>query len=806
MGIAPERSRAWLRREPTPLRGVPAIWYRVRADLRGRRVQTASVILVIALATLLVGLGLVALDSIRAPFDRMFTQLNGAHLWVRVAAHPSQAELDAIRTAPNVVGMTDAEEFIYGAMVVDGNREQAYFQSFPTQPRAIGQLLITQGQGLADDDPYGIVVDWPFAERARLRVGDTLAIVTAQGPVAAHIRGFSVDVNHAVGDLSVHGYAYVLRSTLEQLFPEPGQLGGVIGLRLKDPYAIQPTIDTLIERLQALHVSYSFYSGENWLGFRETFGQFSALAATLLLAFGILGLVAAGVIIANLVIGQVLAQQRDLGILKALGFTPGQVTLALVLEYLLVGLVGAVIGLALAALVAPLLLARVGSAQGVPVPPQYNLGAAVLVLLAALLLMALSAALPAWRAGRLRVADVIRPGGATSGRGHARLAGLLLSGGLPLVAALGLRSATARPLRALLVTLTLLVGVLTSVVGLGLVATIHTYVSNPGLQGIFADLSVSPGLYDGQATRQLATSRPEVASSYAVYAASGQLPDGIHTLNTLLTTGDTSRIQRTLSSGRWYHDGAHELTLTTATANKLDVRLGDRLPLIFTTASGQKAPITYTVVGLLPIAFAQNMAFAPLASYTAAVNVPESKLLAGTQYYLTLRPGESAAALAQTLSAQTDERIDVSVLSATPPASITQLQAVMAALSAILMLIAGVSVLNAMLLSTRERFREFGVMKAIGATPRQTLAAVITSAGALALLAVVVGIPLGLWLANAGLNTIARSMGIVDVAVGVNWPALALLAPVTLLVAALGAYLPARGVARISVGDALRYE
>ena len=60
--------------------------------------------------------------------------------------------------------------------------------------------------------------------------------------------------------------------------------------------------------------------------------------------------------------------------------------------------------------------------------------------------------------------------------------------------------------------------------------------------------------------------------------------------------------------------------------------------------------------------------------------------------------------------------------------------------------------------------------------------------------------------ANAGLNAIARSMGVVDVAVGVNWPALALLAPVTLLVAALGAYLPARGVARISVGDALRYE
>jgi putative ABC transport system permease protein len=399
-------------------RGGSAIWYRVRADLRGRRVQTGSVVLIVALSTLLVGLGLVTSDSIRAPFDRLFTQLNGAHLWVRTSAHPSPAELDTVGTTPNVAGITDVEEYIYGAMVVGGNRVQAYFQSFPTQPRTIGRLLITQGHGLSADDPDGVVVDQPFAASAHLHVGDTLSVVTAQGPEPVHIRGLSVDVNHATGDLKLHGYAYVLRPTLEQFFPAPGQLGGVIGLRLRDPYAIQQTINTLVKRFQAVGIGYSFFGGENWLTYRETFGQFSALAATLLMAFGVLGLVAAGVIIANLMIGQVLAQQRDLGILKALGFTPGQVVLALVLQYVLLGLIGAIIGLALAALVAPALLTRVGSAQGVPVPPQYDLGTASLVCLAILLLIALSAALPASRAGRLRVADAVRPGGVVSGRGQ----------------------------------------------------------------------------------------------------------------------------------------------------------------------------------------------------------------------------------------------------------------------------------------------------------------------------------------------------------------------------------------------------
>ena len=105
---------------------------------------------------------------------------------------------------------------------------------------------------------------------------------------------------------------------------------------------------------------------------------------------------------------------------------------------------------------------------------------------------------------------------------------------------------------------------------------------------------------------------------------------------------------------------------------------------------------------------------------------------------------------------------------------------VMGALRAALMLIAAVSELNAMLLSTRERFREFGVFKAIGLTPRQVLASVTTSAAILAGLAVVAGIPLDLWLVTIGLNAIAQSVGLIDVQIGVNWLAVALLVPTTL--------------------------
>jgi len=74
-------------------RSGPAIWYLARADLRGRRLQTGSVVLVVALATVLIGLALAVFGSVQAPYDRLFTQLNGAHLWVYYPAAPTRGSL-----------------------------------------------------------------------------------------------------------------------------------------------------------------------------------------------------------------------------------------------------------------------------------------------------------------------------------------------------------------------------------------------------------------------------------------------------------------------------------------------------------------------------------------------------------------------------------------------------------------------------------------------------------------------------------------------------------------------------------------
>jgi putative ABC transport system permease protein len=787
-------------------RSGPAIWYRVRADLRGRRLSAGSVMLVVALATTLIGLALAVFGSAQAPFDRLFTQLNGAHLWVYYPSAPTQAQIDAVTHAPNVAASTGLEEGTGNAAVLLASQKfDTYLQTFPIQQPAIGQLLITQGHALASNDPDGVIINQQFADAQHLRVGEKVSLVTPQGPARVHVRGLSIDVNQVSGNETTQATIYLLRTTFEHLYPQPDRW--VMGLRLVDPSALGQTTQTILQRLQAQGYSDKTLWDVDWLSYREVFSSSSRLTAILLLSFGIVGLVAAGVIVANLVIGQVLAQQRDLGILKAVGFTPLQLVRTLVLEYLLLGLLGAVAGLVLVGLIAPSLLAALGASLGVPVPPHYDLGTGALMLAGVLLVVAVCAVLPAWRAGLTRIVDAIQPGGALPKGGRARLAGLMFGSGLSVVLALGMRGITARPLRALLVSLTLLLGVMTAVFGLGFGATLDKYAHDPALNGIYSDVYVSPAPYDPGATQQLLASRPEVEYYYSTYSREGQLTDG-ETLSVLFTGGDTRRIAAAVSTGRWFNTGANELVVSAFTLRHLGLHLGEQVPLVFhlgEPGEGRQVTIPYTIAGTMYMTQRPDEGYASLSSLTA--HAMPDQLLANTGYEVTLRSGVSPQTFEQRMQALTADRIGVKVYDLTPQGGTAQGPLIMLFLSIALMVVAGVGILNAMALSTRERYRELATLKAVGLTPRQVLGSVINGALALGILAVLIGIPLGLWLNTLVAKMLSNSIGgPPNIQISINWWGLAFLIPATALVTVLGAYVPARWAAGVPAAEVLRYE
>ena len=120
-----------------------------------------------------------------------------------------------------------------------------------------------------------------------------------------------------------------------------------------------------------------------------------------------------------------------------------------------------------------------------------------------------------------------------------------------------------------------------------------------------------------------------------------------------------------------------------------------------------------------------------------------------------------------------------------------------------LLLITVTTLVAVALLSVRERIRDYGVLKAIGLTPRQITSTVVSAHAALALVASLLAVPLGvgLYLALAWIAS-----GTTEDAVVAPWRSLALIPIGTVLVVVAATIVPARLATRIRTSDALRYE
>jgi putative ABC transport system permease protein len=192
--------------------------------------------------------------------------------------------------------------------------------------------------------------------------------------------------------------------------------------------------------------------------------------------------------------------------------------------------------------------------------------------------------------------------------------------------------------------------------------------------------------------------------------------------------------------------------------------------------------------------------------------VPVAPTTEPTDYLVQLRPGANVDAYVGRVSAAQPDFLLVQPISAFGSGFNIEaaLDAMVVALAFILGAIAGLGVFNALLLTTRERVRDIAILKALGMTPGQVSVMVIASAGVLGLVGGVLGIPAGIGLYRYLIDAMARVAGF-SITSG-TFPnsfdpvQLVLLALAGVLVAILGAILPARWAARTAVVNVLNLE
>ncbi len=133
-----------------------------------------------------------------------------------------------------------------------------------------------------------------------------------------------------------------------------------------------------------------------------------------------------------------------------------------------------------------------------------------------------------------------------------------------------------------------------------------------------------------------------------------------------------------------------------------------------------------------------------------------------------------------------------------------ELPALIFTLDAVLAVIALTALVAVALLSVRERIRDFGVLRTIGLTPNQVTSSLVSVHSAVALIASLISIPVGVglylaiyWLASGDSGT--------DVVYAPWWWLIAV--PIAIPFAtAVASSVPARLAAQVPAADAVRYE
>jgi putative ABC transport system permease protein len=132
-------------------------------------------------------------------------------------------------------------------------------------------------------------------------------------------------------------------------------------------------------------------------------------------------------------------------------------------------------------------------------------------------------------------------------------------------------------------------------------------------------------------------------------------------------------------------------------------------------------------------------------------------------------------------------------------------QAFVAGLAAIAVIVGGVGVMNTMYTSVLERTREIGVMKAVGAQNRHILSIFLIESSLMGLVGGIIGVAFGLLL-TGGASLAVRHFLEIQLPLVISAPLISGTILFSLLVGAIAGMLPARRASKLRPVEAFRYE
>ncbi|MFI7411549.1 FtsX-like permease family protein [Streptomyces sp. NPDC049627] len=363
------------------------------SDLRTHRgealflvLATAGIVVSLLLATALFGYA-------TNPWQRVFTQANGAHVWLHTSYSADTGKLTSLNAVESVAGPYPTATTTLASR---GTRASVELRGTPERP-SVDRPLLTSGHWLDPAKPDGVVLESRLARALLAAPGDILTLPGTGRTLTVLGIADSAEPRYRPGEQP--GLVWAPPSAVRN----PG--GQVIGLRLTEPddtdYAVQRAVTEL--GAGAVH------EVSTWKQARAEAQGDNRLLGQVLGLFGLGALVAAGLAVHGAIGTRIRGHLRDISVLKAIGFTPGQVVRVFLLQHLAYALLGAVAAASLIQGLGSRIPGRLGDAVGVWQGLPGHTVALFAVPVGAVLFIGATTGLAAWRAGRVPPVPVSRP-------------------------------------------------------------------------------------------------------------------------------------------------------------------------------------------------------------------------------------------------------------------------------------------------------------------------------------------------------------------------------------------------------------
>ena len=316
-----------------------------RADLRARRGQALITIAVVAGMVAALCLATMLLQGAVNPWQQLFAGTRGADVLIYFASGTNTAELSSV---PGVQAVARPYQTASATLEQGAVRSPVELRAMTPVPPAMSAPIVVAGSWLRSSAQDGVVLEASFAQAVHVGVGMRIVADGIDGTrVPMRVIGIADTADQGFYPQWTPGLIWAQHRLLTRVEPKASETQEVVGLRLYD--------NSTVATGQVVQTIWNLYNGPSansavqrystWQQVKGSMASNDRLLGLLLALFGIIALVAAPCAIANVTAGRVLVQRQDIAMLKALGFTPGQVVRMLLAEQTLLGAAGAGLGL-----------------------------------------------------------------------------------------------------------------------------------------------------------------------------------------------------------------------------------------------------------------------------------------------------------------------------------------------------------------------------------------------------------------------------------------------------------------------------